>query len=111
MGALLMGSTQLTSRRVWAILMVNSQHLKGIFLADILKRLLAAGFVEFGVNRGVNVGSECGLSVLDTSMVEEVALPVMVLDEEESLAVCDPLLTVIPPGWLCQLTCTMILRF
>ena len=83
-------------------LMVNSQLLKGIFLADILKRLLAVGFVEFGVNRGVNVGSECGLSVLDTSMVEEVALPVMVLDKEESLAVCDPLLTVIPPGWLCQ---------
>ena len=53
--------------------------------------------MEFGVNRGVNVGSECGLSVLDTSTVEEVALPVMVLDEEESLVVCDPLLTVIPP--------------
>ena len=38
--------------------MVISQLSKGIFLADILKRLSNASFVDFGVNRGDKVGSE-----------------------------------------------------
>ena len=42
--------------------------------------------------------SNCGLSVLDASMVEEVALLVVVSGEEESSEVCTPLLTVIPLG-------------
>ena len=42
--------------------------------------------------------SNCGLSVLDASTVEEVALLVVVSGEEESSEVCTPLLTVIPPG-------------
>ena len=42
--------------------------------------------------------SNCGLSVLDASTVEEVALLVVVSGEEESSEVCNPLLTVIPPG-------------
>ena len=37
--------------------MVISQLSKGIFFADILKRLSVAGFVDFGVNRVDNVGS------------------------------------------------------
>ena len=113
--------------------MVISQLSKGIFLVDILKRLSNAGFVDFGVNRGDKIGSECsvllfhgvdnkgtrrldmgevgqpdlvlmepksycGLSVLDASTVEEVALPVVVSGEEESSEVCTPLLTVISPG-------------
>ncbi|KAK9987356.1 hypothetical protein SO802_032307 [Lithocarpus litseifolius] len=32
---------------------------KGIFMADILKRLSVAGFMDFGVNRVDKVGSEC----------------------------------------------------
>ena len=41
--------------------------------------------------------SNRGLSILDASTVEEVALLVMVSGEEESLEVCTPLLTIIPP--------------
>ena len=36
--------------------MANSQLSKGIFLADILKRLSVAGFVNFGVNRVDKIG-------------------------------------------------------
>ena len=42
--------------------------------------------------------SNRGLSILDASTVEEVALLVMVSGEEESLEVCTPLLTIIPPS-------------
>jgi len=41
--------------------------------------------------------SDCGLSVLGVSMVEEVAFLEVVLGEEESLADCNPLFTIIPP--------------
>ena len=44
--------------------MVNLQLSKGIFLADILKRLLAAGFMDFGVNSVDKVGSECGVLLI-----------------------------------------------
>ncbi|KAF3949155.1 hypothetical protein CMV_024941 [Castanea mollissima] len=40
---------------------VTSQLSKGIFLVDILKRLLVAGFVDFDVNRVAKVGSECSV--------------------------------------------------
>ena len=44
--------------------MVNLQLSKGIFLADILKRLLAAGFMDFGFNSVDKVGSECGVLLI-----------------------------------------------
>ena len=113
--------------------MANSQLLKGIFLADILKRLSVAGLVDFGVKSVEKVGSEssvlliqgadskgtrsidmgefgqpnlalmetnldCGLFVLGGLTVEEVAFLEVVSGEEENLADCNPLLTIIPPG-------------
>ena len=42
--------------------------------------------------------SDCGLSVLGGSTVEEVALSEVVSGEEENLVDCNPLLTIIPPG-------------
>ncbi|KAF3966001.1 hypothetical protein CMV_009871 [Castanea mollissima] len=112
---------------------VNSQLSKGIFLANILKSMSAAGFVDFGVNSKDKVGSECsvlliqgvdnkgtrsidmgeigqpnlalmepksdcGLSILGVSMVEEAAFPKVVSGKEESLADCNPLFTIIPSG-------------
>ena len=111
--------------------MANSQLSKGIFLADILKRLSVAGLVDFGVksadkggsessmlliqgmdNKGTRLidmgeigqpnstlmepNSECGLFVLGGLAVEEVALSKVVSGEEENLADCNPLLTIIP---------------
>ena len=40
--------------------------------------------------------SDCGLSVLGVTTVEEVAFPEVVLGKEESLADCNPLFTIIP---------------
>ena len=76
------------------------------------------GFVNFGINRVDNVGSECsvlmfqgannkGTRLLDMGEISQPNLALMepksdcgltVLGEEESLANCNPLLTVIPPG-------------
>ena len=42
--------------------------------------------------------SDCGLSILGVLTVEEVAFPEMVLGEEESLADCNLLSTIAPPG-------------
>ncbi|KAF3953827.1 hypothetical protein CMV_020760 [Castanea mollissima] len=87
-------------------------------LYDILKRLSAAGFVDFGVNRVDKAGSECsvllfqgvdnkGTRLLDMSEIGQPNLALVepksdcgltALGEEESLADCNPLLTVIPPG-------------
>ena len=44
--------------------MVNSQLSKGIFLADILKRLLVAGLVDFGVKSVDKVGSESSVLLI-----------------------------------------------
>ena len=112
---------------------VNLQLSKGIFLANILKRLLVTGFMDFGVNSEDKLGSECSVlmiqgvdnkgtrsidmdkigqpnlalmeskldcdpSVLGVSTVEEVAFPEMISGEEESLADCNPLVTIIPSG-------------
>ena len=41
---------------------------------------------------------DCGLSILGGSTVEEVALSKVVSGEEENLADCNPLLTIIPPA-------------
>ena len=97
--------------------MVISQLSKGIFLADILKRLSVAGFVNFGVNRVDNVGSECsvllfqGVDNKGTRLLDmgEIGQPNLALMEpksncgltvlgEECLEVCNPLLIVIPLG-------------
>ena len=113
--------------------MANSQLSKGIFLADIFKRLSVLGLVDFGVKSVDKVGSEssvlliqgvdnkgtksidmgefgqpnlvlmepnsdCGLSVLGGSTVEEVAFSEVVSSEEENFADCNPLLTIIPLG-------------
>ena len=44
--------------------MANSQLLKGIFLADILKRLSVAGLVDFGVKSVEKVGSESSVLLI-----------------------------------------------
>ena len=44
--------------------MVNLQLSKGIFLAKILKRLLAAGIVDFGVNSVDKVGRVCSVLLI-----------------------------------------------
>ena len=89
--------------------MVISQLSKCIFLADILKRLSVMGFVNFGVNRVDNVGSECsvllfqgannkGTRLLDMGEISQPNLALMepksdygltILGEEESLANCN----------------------
>ena len=44
--------------------LANSQLSKGIFLADILKRLLVAGLVDFGVKSVDKVGSESSVLLI-----------------------------------------------
>ena len=58
----------------------------------------------------MELNSDCGLSILGVSTVEEVALSEVVSGEEENLADCNPLLTIIPPGWTCRWKCTTIMR-
>ena len=46
----------------------------------------------------MELNSDCGLSVLGVSTVEEVAFSKVVSSEEENLADCNPLFTIIPSG-------------
>nr|POE75833.1 hypothetical protein CFP56_05103 [Quercus suber] len=92
--------------------MANPQLSKGIFLADILKRLSVVGIVDFGVKSVDKVGSESSVLLIQgannkgTGSIDmgEYGKPNLVLMEpnsdceEENLADCNRLLTIIPPG-------------
>ncbi|KAL0008930.1 hypothetical protein SO802_010432 [Lithocarpus litseifolius] len=112
---------------------VISQISKAIFMADILKRLSVAGFVDFGVNRVDKVGSEIGqpnrvdkgvdnkgTRLLDMGEIGQPNLALIesksdcglsALGKEESLVDCSPLLTVIPSGMALSMEWTRETKF